>query len=285
MKDKPPKPARPPDNPAFSGQLEKKIADARAILAGLGRVVVAFSGGVDSTLLLALAAEVLGVGNVLAAVGISPSLPAHEREDARRLAGLAGVELIEFESHEFNDPNFTRNPPDRCYHCKSALYAEIWRIARERGFEKVVSGANADDTADYRPGLEAGKRMGVTNPLMEARLSKADIRSASRLMGLVTWDKPAMACLASRIPYDSPITPERLLRIGRAEDELRRLGFAQCRVRDYETLARIEVPPDSFDRAVAAREKIVASLTPLGYVYVTLDLAGLRSGSMNEVLR
>jgi pyridinium-3,5-biscarboxylic acid mononucleotide sulfurtransferase len=273
------------DDASFGGELGKKVAEARGILARLGRVVVAFSGGVDSTLLLRLAADVLGAGNVLAAVGTSPSLPDGEREEAERLAGAAGVELIEFESGEFDDPNFTGNPPDRCYHCKSALYTRLWKIARERGFQSVVSGANADDPGDYRPGLDAGKRMGVASPLMEAGLSKADIRNASRIMGLVTWDKPAMACLASRIPYDSPITPERLSRVGRAEDALRALGFGECRVRDYETLARIEVPADSIERAVAARHAIVSSLTALGYVYVTLDLAGLRSGSMNEVLR
>ncbi len=269
----------------FSDELGKKIADARDIVIGLGRVVVAFSGGVDSTLLLTLASEALGPQNVLAAVGISPSLPAGEREEARRLAEVVGVELIEFESNEFDDPNFTQNPVDRCYHCKRALFAEIWRIARERGFESVASGANADDPGDFRPGLDAGKKMGIRNPLLEAGLTKADIRAASRIMGLVTWDKPAMACLASRIPYNSPITPERLLRVQRAEEALRGLGFAQCRVRDYETLARIEVPTDLLDRAVAAREDIVSALRALGYIYVTLDLAGLRSGSMNEVLR
>ena len=273
------------DDPALCVDLDKKVDRARAILARLGRVVVAFSGGADSTLLLALAKETLGAGNVLAALGVSPSLPGGEREQAHSLAGTVGVELVEFESHEFDDPNFARNPVDRCFHCKSALFSEIWKIARERGFESVITGANADDTADYRPGLLAGRRMGVTNPLMEAGLTKADIRSASRVMGLSTWDKPAMACLASRIPYNSPITPERLTRVSRAEEALRRLGFGECRVRDYETLARIEVPKDSLDRAVAARDEIVSSLTALGYVYVTLDLAGLRSGSMNEVLR
>jgi uncharacterized protein len=268
----------------LSDDLAKKVADARNILTRLGRVVVAFSGGVDSTLLLALASETLGTENVLAAVGISPSIPAGEREDARRLAETIGVELVEFASHEFDDPNFTQNPPDRCYHCKMALYTEIWGIARERGFEAVISGANADDPGDFRPGLDAGKRMGIKNPLMEAGLSKADIRAVSRTMGLSTWDKPAMACLASRIPYDSPITPERLDRVRRAEEALRALGFAQCRVRDYETLARIEVPADLLSRAVAKSQDIVSALTAFGYVYVTLDLAGLRSGSMNEVL-
>lgn len=285
MKDTTTKTPVLPDDTPRNGELDKKTAEARKILARLGRVVVAFSGGVDSTLLLALAADVLGTENVLAAVGISPSLPDGEREEARRLAETSGVELIEFDSREFDDPNFTRNPVDRCYHCKSALFDQIWTIARERGFASVISGANADDPNDYRPGLDAGKRTGVVNPLMDADLTKADIRAISRIMGLVTWDKPAMACLASRIPYDSPITPERLARVGQAEEALHKLGFEECRVRDYETLARIEVPRGLLDRAVLEREAIVSSLRALGYVYVTLDLAGLRSGSMNEVLR
>ncbi len=265
-------------------ELAGKTARVREIVNGLGRAVVAFSGGADSTLLLALAAEELGAENVLAAVGVSPVVPVREIEAARRLAKDIGVELVEFVSHEMDDPAFTENPADRCYHCKTALYAEIGRIAKERGFDSVASGANADDLNDFRPGHEAGRRMGVRNPLMEAGLTKADIRAVSRSMGLPTWDKPALACLASRIPYGSPITPGRLDRIARAEEALRGLGFEECRVRDYETLARIEVPADHLSRAIEQRREIVSALTEAGYTYVTLDLAGLRSGSMNEVL-
>jgi uncharacterized protein len=263
---------------------EEKIRRCTAIITELGRVAVAFSGGVDSTLLLSLCIRTVGTENVLAILGVSPSLPTRERDEARRLAEEMGVLVIELETDEFEDPAFTQNPADRCYHCKKSLYTRIWRIARERGFNSVVSGANADDPGDFRPGLDAGKEMGIRNPLMEAGLTKEDIRAASKSMGLPTWNKPAMACLASRIPYGSTITPERLKRVEKAEEALRGLGFGQCRVRDYDTLARIEVEGDLLEKAVSERARIVAALKAAGYIYVTLDLAGLKSGSMNAVL-
>jgi uncharacterized protein len=250
--------------------------------------MVAFSGGVDSTFLLALAAESLGTDHVLAGMGISPSLPQRERQQARDLAAAMAVKLIEVETCEMDNPQFAANPPDRCYHCKSDLFARLKELACQNGGLALVCGANADDSGDYRPGLRAGEKLGVRNPLMEAGLTKADIRHASRAMNLPTWNKPAMACLASRIPYGQAITIGKLGRIERAEYALKDMGFSQCRVRDHaaglETLARIEVPPEEIGQAVRLRETIVQALKAVGYNYVTVDLQGFRSGSMNETL-
>jgi len=261
-----------------------RLADCQRILRDLRRVVVAFSAGVDSTFLLALAARTLGAGNVLAAMGVSPSLADRERRHGRRLAEQTGAELVEVTTGELDDPDYRANPATRCYYCKSDLFRRLGALAAERGFGHVVSGANVDDRGDFRPGLEAGEKLGVRSPLMEAGLTKQDIRAASRAMGLETWDKPAMACLASRIPYGQSVTAEKLARIERAEDVLKELGFAQCRVRDHGALARIEVPAEQIVRAVALRAALVEALKAGGYTYATIDLEGFRSGSMNEVL-
>ena len=268
---------------SLEASLQEKLSDCRKILRDLGRVVVAFSGGVDSTFLVALAEKTLGKENVIAAMAVSPTYPRREREAARKTAARLGVDLVEVKTQETSDPRFAANPSDRCFYCKSELFARLKAIADEQGFA-VVTGDNADDTGDFRPGLRAGEEMGVRRPLLEAGLTKDDIRQASSVMGLETWDKPSMACLASRIPYGSEITRERLARIEQAEDVLLDLGFRQCRVRDHGKLARIEVPAGELDKALAAREKIVPALKRLGYVYVTLDLQGFRSGSMNEPL-
>ena len=265
-------------------ELMRKRQACAEILRGLGRVVVAFSAGVDSTLLVALAAEVLGTANMLAATGVSPSLAKRELEEARRLAKHLGVELVEVPTGEMDDSRYVANPADRCYYCKADLFRRLAEVARQRGCDAVVSGANADDAGDYRPGLRAGGECGVRNPLMDAGLTKDEIRALSRLMGLPTWDKPAMACLASRIPYGERITADRLGRVEAAESFLKDAGFTACRVRDYDALARIEVPTASLPALLAARDGVTAAFKALGYIYVTMDLEGLRSGSLNQVL-
>lgn len=265
-------------------ELQARLARCREILSSLGSAVVAFSAGVDSTFLLALAVDTLGADKVLAVMGVSPSLAGRERQMGGELAEKIGVELVEIETRELADANYAANPTDRCYYCKSELFCRLGEIATERGLAAVLSGANADDTGDFRPGLRAGAELGVRSPLMEAGLTKQQIRDASQAMGLDTWDKPAMACLASRVPYGQPITAERLSRIERAEYVLKDLGFAQCRLRDHDNLARIEVPGELISAVVEHKDRIVAAIKQLGYSYVTLDLQGFRSGSMNEVL-
>ncbi len=261
-----------------------KLDKFHEILLSMQKVIVAFSGGVDSTFLLATAVETLGSENVLAVMGISASLGSRERHFGRRLAQQIGSELIEIETCELENPDYASNPPERCFYCKQDLFIRLSELARKRGFSTIVSGANADDAGDFRPGLQAGEKLGVRNPLMEAGLTKADIRAASRAINLETWNKPAMACLASRIPYGQPITVEKLSRIEQAEYIIKDLGFTQCRVRDHGNLARVEVPPEDITSLAQLREKIVESLKKLGYTYVSIDLQGFRSGSMNEVI-
>lgn len=262
-----------------------KIDRLRAILRKMGRVVVAYSGGVDSAFLLKIASEELGP-DVLAVIASSETYPGKETRDAERLARKLKVRFETIHTSELDNPDFRSNPPRRCYHCKKELWGEMLKVARREGISTVVDGQNLDDEDDFRPGAQASREMGIRSPLKEAGWGKVEIRAYSRRMGLPTWNKPSLACLASRIPYGTPIEKPTLARIGAAETYLRTLGFGQVRVRDHGTVARIEVEPAEIARLAGktVRAKVEARLRKLGYLYVTADLAGYRTGSMNAGL-
>jgi len=264
--------------------IDQKLRRARELIGRFNRVLVAFSGGVDSTLLLKLAVDVLGSENVLAVTADSPSVPRHELDEARKLAHHVGAAHHVIETQELDDPRYAKNPPERCYFCRQDLFGRLKRMAEERGDDGVLTGANADDLGDYRPGLRAAEEFGVCNPLADVGLTKVDIRRISQDLSLPTHDKPANPCLATRIAYGVPITREVLSQIERAEAFLRGFGLREFRVRHHGDLARIELPADRIAEFAEPdrRSQVVQALRELGYKHVALDLQGYRTGSMNE---
>lgn len=265
--------------------MHDKVGNLMSILKGMDGIVVALSGGVDSALLLAAAKEAQG-DRILAATARSATFTEEELGVARRIAEALGARHKVVETRELDDPRFRANAPDRCYRCKRERYRAFRALAVEEGLAGVVEGSNADDGADFRPGRRAANELGVRAPLAEAGLTKADVRALAREKGLDVWDRPASACLASRIPYGVEITEARLAGIARTEAAIRALGFAQVRVRDHGTTARIEVSPDDIPRFAdpALRQKAVAEARKAGFAYVALDLDGYRTGALNEVL-
>jgi uncharacterized protein len=266
--------------------LAKKYSALQAHLQALGSVVVAFSGGLDSALLLKVAVQALGGDKVLAVTGRSPSVPRAEREAVAALAAECGAPHEFLATRELDDPDYAANPSNRCYFCKTELYGRLVPLAAARGYQAVVSGTNADDLGEFRPGLQAADEQRVAAPLAAAGLGKAELRQLAAELGLSIHDKPASPCLASRIPYGEPVTADKLRRIDEAETFLRELGFRECRVRYHGELARIEVPAAQIGRLAEAdlRGRIETRLREIGFRYVTLDLRGFRSGSLNEVL-
>lgn len=266
--------------------LEEKYGCLKDVLQALESVLVAFSGGVDSTFLLKVAHDVLG-DKAVGVTATSESYPTQELEEAKRLAAFIGVRHVVIETEELLDPRYTENPTNRCYYCKTELFRRLSPLAEALGLRSIVDGANIDDLNDHRPGRWAAQEYRVRSPLVEAGFGKEEIRLLSQRLGLPTWEKPASPCLSSRFPYGVEITPEQLRMVEAAEAFLRSLGFHQVRVRHHERLARIEVPREELPRLVTSglAEKIAFHLKALGYLYVTVDLEGYRSGSLNAALR
>ena len=264
--------------------MQDKLDRLRGIFEAMGSTIVAYSGGLDSAFVLAIAHQVLGP-RALGVTAVSPSLPERERRDAVQIATALGAAHLIVESQELHDPRYAANPDNRCFYCKSELYTVTESPRAERGFSCVCNGTNVDDLADYRPGLEAAAKASVRSPLVEAGLTKAEVRALAKQLGFAFWDKPAAACLSSRIPYGTSVTPERLSQIEKLEDALHAMGLRQVRVRYHEALARVEVAKAELGAAFERRDEIVSAARDAGFTYVALDLAGYRQGSMNERLR
>ena len=267
-------------------QLQSKYTQLRSILSDLGSVAIGFSGGIDSTLLIRVATDVLG-SKALAVIGRSETYPTREFEEAIQMATSFGSRYRIVNTEETDNLKFKENPPDRCYFCKTELFGKLQLIADEEGIRWIADGTILDDLGDFRPGMKAKGEHSVRSPLLEAGFGKADVRALARELNIATWDKPSFACLSSRFPYGQGITKENLTKVDSAETFMRDLGFRFFRVRHHDNkTARLEIGPQEFDRLLDAtlREKIVGRMKELGFVYVTLDLQGFRSGSMNEVL-